>query len=122
MDRIEQKKQRRIRRKQRVRKGLYGTAQCPRLSVSRSLKHIYAQLIDDVAGHTLLEASTVSGELRGSMGFGGNVAAAAKVGEALGQRALAKGITRAAFDRNGYKYHGRVKALAEGARKAGLRI
>jgi large subunit ribosomal protein L18 len=119
---IEVKTQRRMRRKMRVRKKIFGTAERPRLSVFRSLKNIYAQLIDDVAGQTLTEASTVSKELRGSLKYGGNVAAAAQVGTLLGQRALAKGIKQATMDRNGYRFHGRVKAVAEAARKAGLKI
>jgi len=122
MDRIEQKKKRRLRRKMRVRKTIFGTADCPRLTVSRSLQNIYAQLIDDGAGRTLAEASSVSKELAGSLKSGGNKQAAAEVGKLLGQRAGAKGISRAVFDRNGYKFHGRVKALAEAAREAGLTI
>lgn len=122
MERFEQKKQRRMRRKKRVRKGVYGTAECPRLTVFRSLKNIHAQLVDDDAGCTIAEASTKGKEFKGSIPYGGNVAAAGKIGELIGQRALAKGITCAAFDRNGYKFHGRVKALAEAARKAGLTI
>ncbi|MFQ6048460.1 MAG: 50S ribosomal protein L18, partial [Phycisphaerae bacterium] len=108
------------RRKRRVRKRVFGTPERPRLTVYRSLKHIYAQLIDDTAGRTLASASTVDRELRQTVGYGGNVEAAGKVGRALGQRALAKGIRQVAFDRNGYRFHGRVKALAEAARQAGL--
>jgi len=111
---------RRERRKKRVRKHIYGTAQMPRLSVFRSLKHIYAQLIDDDRGQTLVEASSRSPELRGT--YGGNKTGAASVGKLLGERATAKGISQAAFDRNGYRFHGRIKALADAAREAGLRI
>ncbi len=122
MSELTQKLERRDRRRKRVRKGVYGTAEKPRLTVFRSLKNIYAQLIDDVAGKTVAEASTVSKELKGAMAYGGNKSAAAQVGKLLGQRATAKGIRQAAFDRNGYKFHGRIKALAEAAREAGLKV
>jgi large subunit ribosomal protein L18 len=122
MERLKLKAIQRLRRKKRVRKNVFGTAERPRLSVYRSLQHIYAQLIDDTAGRTLVEASTVSKEVRGSLKYGGNKEAAAKVGTLLAERAKAKGITAAAFDRNGYKYHGRVKALAEAVRKGGLSV
>ena len=120
MDSIKLKKIRRARRRKRVRKGVTGTADRPRLTVSRSAKHIYAQIIDDDAGVTLCEASTRNKELRGSISYGGNIAAAAAVGTALAARAKAKGIERICFDRNGYKFHGRVKGLADAARKGGL--
>lgn len=111
----------RDRRHRRVRKKVLGTAERPRLNVFRSLKHIYAQVIDDEAGVTLVAASTVEPELREAVGgYGGNVEAAKVVGRAIAQRALARGITKVVFDRGGYKYHGRVKALAEAAREAGL--
>lgn len=119
---ILEKVQRRERRKKRIRKRVFGTAEQPRLTVFRSLKNIYAQLIDDVSGQTLVEASSRNKDLRGSVGYGGNKAAAVQVGKMLGERALAKGIKQAAFDRNGYKYHGRVKALADAAREAGLKV
>jgi large subunit ribosomal protein L18 len=86
------------------------------------LKNIYAQLIDDVSGQTLVEASSRGKDLRSGVGYGGNKAAATKVGKILGERALAKGIKQAAFDRNGYKYHGRIKALADAVREAGLKV
>ena len=111
-----------LRRKKRVRKRIYGTVDCPRLTVFRSLKNIYAQLIDDAAGRTLASASTMGKDLQGQVGYGGNVSAASAVGKLLAERALATGIKRVVFDRNGYKYHGRVKALAEAAREAGLKI
>lgn len=120
MERTKLKLVRRERRKKRVRKNIYGTAETPRLTVFRSLKHIYAQLIDDDQGQTVAEASTRSPELKDS--YGGNKAAAAKVGKLLGEKALAKGISRAAFDRNGFRFHGRIKALADAAREAGLKI
>ena len=122
MDNIEIKKQRRSRRKMRVRKNVHGTLERPRLTVTRSLQHIYAQLIDDVAGRTLVEASSITKELRGSMKYSGNKAAAVAVGKLLAQRAVAKGIKAAVFDRNGYMFHGRIKALADAAREAGLKI
>ena len=119
---IEIKVQRRTRRKRRVRKHVYGTAERPRMSVFRSLKNIYAQLIDDDAGRTLVEVSTRSKELAGALTSGGNKTAAAVVGKLLGERALAKGLRTATVDRNGYRYHGRIKALVEAAREAGLKI
>ncbi len=120
MERTKLKLVRRERRKKRVRKHIYGTAEAPRLTVFRSLKHIYAQLVDDDKGQTLVAASTQSPELKDS--YGGNKAAAAKVGKLLGEKALAKGISRAAFDRNGFRFHGRLKALADAAREAGLKM
>ena len=111
----------RERRHRRVRKKVLGTAERPRLNVFRSLKHIYAQVIDDEAGVTLVAASTVEPELREAVGgYGGNVEAARVVGRAIAERALARGIRKVVFDRGGYRYHGRVKALAEAAREAGL--
>lgn len=105
------------RRRARVRGKVHGTAERPRLSVRRSLKHLYAQLIDDVTGRTLAAASTVSLKLDGN-----NVDAAAKVGAALAEKAKAAQIDTCAFDRGGRLYHGRVKALAEAAREAGLKF
>jgi large subunit ribosomal protein L18 len=101
---------------QRLRKRLRGSSARPRLNVFRSLKHIYAQVVDDSRGHTLVAA----GSLEKDSGNGGNVAGARDVGKLVAERALAKGIARVVFDRGGYKYHGRVKALAEAAREAGL--
>ena len=101
---------------QRLRKRLRGSSARPRLNVFRSLKHIYAQVVDDSRGHTLVAA----GSLEQGSGNGGNVAGARDVGKLVAERALAKGIARVVFDRGGYKYHGRVKALAEAAREAGL--
>ncbi|MGQ9525624.1 MAG: 50S ribosomal protein L18 [Armatimonadota bacterium] len=116
------KRQLRIRRHRRVRKKVSGTPQRPRLCVFRSLRHIYAQVIDDVAGATLVSASTLEPEVRELLNGsgGGNVEAAKKVGAVVARRAVEKGITRVVFDRGGYKYHGRVKALAEAAREGGL--
>ena len=107
----------RLKRHKRVRAKLSGTPERPRLNVFRSEKNIYAQVIDDVAGNTLVSASSLE---KGFEGRGNNCEAAAKVGEAIAQRAKDKGIDTVVFDRGGYLYHGRVKALAEGARKAGL--
>ena len=116
------KTERRERRKKRCRKHVFGTASRPRMSVSRSLKNIYVQLIDDEAGRTVAEASTVSKDLRGAVANGGNVAAATQVGKLLAERAKGKGIKTATLDRNGYRYHGRVKALTDAARESGLKI
>ena len=107
----------RQKRHKRVRGKISGTSQCPRLNVFRSDKHMYAQLIDDVAGVTLCAASTLDKDFNG---YGGNAEAAKKVGLALAQKAKEKGIVDVVFDRSGYVYHGRVAALAEGAREGGL--
>lgn len=112
--------ERRKRRHRRVRRNVIGTPERPRLNVFRSLKHIYAQVIDDRAGHTLVSASTLDPEVRKRIDGMRPVEQAEVVGEVVGARALEKGIKRVVFDRGGYKYHGRVKAVAEGARKAGL--
>ncbi|HEY2038294.1 MAG TPA: 50S ribosomal protein L18 [Edaphobacter sp.] len=103
----------------RIREKLSGTAERPRLNVYRSLDHIYTQLIDDASGVTLASASTLAkkGEAKKT---GGNIAAAAEVGKAIAERAQAKGIKKVVFDRGGYLYHGRIKALADAAREAGL--
>ncbi len=112
---------RRARRHGRVRRKVGGTAGRPRVCVFRSLRHIYAQAIDDTARRTLVAASSVDPELRGKVD-GGNVGGAEAVGEAFARKATALGIADVVFDRGGYKYHGRVKALADGARKGGLRF
>lgn len=109
----------RKKRHARVRTKINGTAERPRLNVYRSNKNIYAQIIDDVAGHTLVSASTLEKEFEGT---GNNKEAAAKVGELLAKRAVEKNITSVVFDRGGYLYHGRVKALAEAARENGLQF
>nr|CAA79793.1 ribosomal protein L18 [Thermotoga maritima] len=116
----ESKKEQRLRRHRRVRKKVFGTPERPRLCVFRSNKHIYAQIIDDTIGHTLVSASTLVPELREKLQKTWNVEAAKEVGLLIGKRALEKGIKKVVFDRGGYKYHGRVKALADGAREAGL--
>lgn len=110
----------RKRRHERVRKSVQGTAAKPRLSVFKSLSHIYAQLIDDTNGKTLLAASTTEKEVNASLKHGGNVEAAKKVGANLAERALQKNIKHVVFDRGGNKYHGCVKALADAAREKGL--
>jgi large subunit ribosomal protein L18 len=102
----------------RIRRKVRGTTEHPRLAVYRSLNHIYAQVIDDETGATLAAASTTEKDLRGSTG--GNIEAAKRIGKEIAQRALAKGINRVVFDRGGYLYHGRVKALTDAAREAGL--
>ena len=104
----------------RIRKKLQGTAERPRLNVFRSLKHIYAQIIDDTRGNTLAAAGSVAKD--SSLGGGGNQTAARAVGKLIAERALEKGIRQVAFDRGGYRYHGRVKALADAAREAGLQF
>jgi len=104
----------------RVRRKIHGTAQRPRLNVYRSLKQIYAQLIDDDNGTTLTSASTFEKEVKEKLGKSYNVEAGAVVGELIAKRALEKGIKDVVFDRGGYKYHGRVKALADAVRKTGL--
>jgi len=109
-----------LRRKWHVRKKVFGTPDRPRLSVFRSNRHIYAQIIDDVAGATLVSASTRAKGLRDQLPNGGDKKAAQLVGEAVAKQALQVGIKCVCFDRNRYKFHGRVKALAETARKAGL--
>ncbi len=120
MKQLEKKVFMRQRRKRRVRGRVSGTAERPRLSVFRSHMNIYAQLIDDMAGKTLASASSRDKDLAGEVGYGGNKAAATKVGAALAAKALEAGIKAVVFDRNGYKYHGRVKELADAARKGGL--
>ena len=116
------KAKRLARRKFATRKALFGTTQRPRLSVYRSSKHIYAQLIDDMSGKTLAAASSTIGEVRGGLKNGGNIAAAKAVGKAIAQRGKAAGVQAVAFDRGGRMYHGRVKALADAAREAGLKF
>jgi large subunit ribosomal protein L18 len=125
--RPEKKVEARLRRKKRVRKKIFGYPERPRVSVFRSHKHIYAQIINDVEGHTLVALSSLSPEVRAKIEelkskgeIKGKVDVARLVGRMLAEKAKAKGITKVVFDRNGYKYHGRVKALAEGLREGGL--
>lgn len=114
-------KARRLRHR-RVRSRISGTSERPRLNVFRSLKHIYAQVIDDTQGYTLVAASTVDSELAKSLGGKSKKEQAAQVGKAIAERARAAGIEEVVFDRGGYLYHGRVKALADGAREGGLKF
>ena len=127
MGKLEKRKRKveaRLKRKRRVRKKIFGTPDRPRLSVYKSCKHIYAQIIDDTIGHTLVAASSLSSEIREKFEElkkeGGKTAVAKAVGELIAKKALEKGIKKVCFDRGGFKYHGRVKFLAEGARSAGL--
>ncbi len=110
----------RQRRTWRVRKRVRGTTERPRLCIMRSLKHTYAQVIDDTAGKTLASAATTEGELKGKVKYGGNKAAAEAIGQVIAERAIAAGIKQVCFDRGSAQYHGRVQALADAARKAGL--
>ncbi len=122
MEKLKAKRAGLLRRKTRVRGKISGDATRPRLCVTRTNSNIYAQLIDDVAGVTIASASTIDSEVRGSVKSGGNIDAAKAVGELVGRRAAEKGVTEVVFDRSGRLYHGRVKALAEGARSAGLKF
>lgn len=118
----ESRNDKRLVRHERIRKNLSGTPEMPRLCVFRSNKNISAQIIDDVNGVTLVSASTIDKELKSEIKYGGNKEAAKIVGEAIGKRALDKGIETVCFDRGGFLYHGRVKELADGARSAGLKF
>jgi large subunit ribosomal protein L18 len=122
MAKVKTAREARIRRHRRIRKRIQGTPERPRLAVFRSLNHIYAQVIDDTRGHTLVAASDLEPALREQRAGKTKVEIASLVGETLARRALEKGITRVVFDRGGFKYHGRVKALAEAARQAGLQF
>jgi large subunit ribosomal protein L18 len=117
------KREARLRRRKRVRKKIKGTEEVPRLSVFKSSRHIYAQVVDDTSAKTLVEASSLSKDLRQHVeGMGGNRKGAAMVGEHIAKRALKKGIDRVVFDRSGFLYHGRIKVLAEAAREHGLKF
>ena len=120
MKRLIEKMVRRTRRKRHIRRRVIGDADRPRLTVFRSHKNISAQIIDDSVGKTIVSASTRDKGVRDGVGYGGNKAAATVVGSALAERAVEAGIKKVVFDRNGYAYHGRVKDLAEAARKGGL--
>jgi len=120
MDKAKEKRLARKRRHIRVRKRVSGTAERPRLNVFRSSKHIHAQIIDDTRGHTLVAVSTIDAEVRAQVDDKDKTAQAKVVGQVLAQRAQAAGIDQVVFDRGGYMYHGRVKALAEAAREGGL--
>lgn len=114
------RKKARLKRKKRIRKTMVGTQQRPRLSVFRSSKHIYAQVIDDTHGLTLAAASSMEKAVKEQPEFDNKVAAANFVGKLIGERAIEKGVNKVVFDRNGFLYHGRVKAVSDGAREAGL--
>ncbi|RKZ27251.1 50S ribosomal protein L18 [bacterium] len=122
MDKNKRKRLKRKKRHMRVRKKIFGTPERPRLCVFRSLKHIYAQIIDDTVGHTLVAASTLSPEIRDRIKGMKKTEQAKEVGKLLAKLALEQGIEKVAFDRAGYRYHGRVRALAEGAREGGLKF
>lgn len=122
MGSLSQKTQARLKRKKRIRKNLMGSADRPRLCVFRSAKHIYAQVIDDSIGQTLAAASSMEKAVRDKAESKNKVADANAVGQVIGQRATEKGIKQVVFDRNGFLYHGRIKAVSEGARKAGLKF
>lgn len=120
MSSLSQKSHSRIKRKNRVRKKIRGTSERPRLNVFKSAKHIYAQLINDTTGSTVASFSTLSQELGSGLKYTGNLEAATKVGSMIAKVALEKGVSKVVFDRNGFLYHGRIKALAEAAREQGL--
>jgi large subunit ribosomal protein L18 len=122
MDHQKEKRRRQLRRRRHVRAGITGTTERPRLTVFRSSKHIYAQLIDDLQGVTLAAASSLAADVREKLPYGGNVKAAKAVGTRLAEIAREKGITKAAFDRGHYRFHGRIKALADAAVAAGLKF
>jgi large subunit ribosomal protein L18 len=116
------KEQNRLKRKKRIRSHIFGTNIRPRMTIFKSLNHCYVQLIDDDAQKTIVAASTVSKELKGSLAQPGNTEAARKLGHLIAEKALSMNITSVVFDRNGFLYHGRVKAVAEGAREKGLQF
>ena len=120
MGSLQFKKEARLRRKQRVRKKVFGTPDRPRLSVFRSARHIYAQIIDDSRGLTIVAASSMEKELRDASKSGDKRAVAVEIGKRIAGRAKEKGISKVVFDRGGFMYHGRVKALSDGAREGGL--
>jgi len=120
MSKTNKKHAARIRRKAHIRKTVRGTAARPRLSVFRSASHIYAQVVDDVSGRTIVSANTLQADLRGD--GSGNKEGASRVGTAVAERAIAAGVSQVVFDRNGFLFHGRVKALADAARAAGLKF
>jgi large subunit ribosomal protein L18 len=122
MNRLVAKREAIAARKKRVRRKVFGTAGRPRLTVYKSGKHVYAQIIDDATGRTLVAASSMGRDLRDDLKTTGTVEAAKTVGAAIGKKALARDITQVVFDRNGYPFHGKVKALADAAREAGLQF
>ena len=120
MGSLNKKTEARLKRKRRVRKNIFGTEARPRLTVFRSGRHIYAQIVVDTNGHTLVSASTLHEEVRQQLPVEGKVGAAKLVGKVVAQRAMDKGVSKVVFDRNGFLYHGRIRAVATGAREQGL--
>ncbi len=120
MGKLDIKRQARLKRKKRIRKHIIGTGDRPRLCVFRSAKHIYAQVVDDSTGRTLAAAGSTEGEIRGQSDLKGKISVASLVGKLAGERAMQQGIKKVVFDRNGFLYHGRIKAVSDGAREAGL--
>jgi large subunit ribosomal protein L18 len=122
MDAQKLKHRRQLRRRHHVRKGIVGTSERPRLTVFRSSKHVYAQLINDLDGVTLAAVSSLAKDVKAGLPYGGNIKAAVVIGQKIAEIAKGKGITKVAFDRGHYRYHGRIKALADAARKGGLQF
>ncbi len=122
MGTLNEKKEARLKRKRSIRKKISGTSDRPRLTVFRSSKHIYAQIIDDIAGRTLAAASSLEKVVKEASDIENNMAMAQYIGKLVGERAIEKGVQKVVFDRNGFLYHGRVKAVSEGAREAGLKF
>jgi large subunit ribosomal protein L18 len=120
MGSMDKKRLARLKRKKRIRKSIFGTLQRPRLSIFRSAKHIYAQIIDDTTGHTLASASTLEKKAKEFPEYKNKVSAATFIGKLVAERANEKGVKKVVFDRSGFLYHGRVKAVSDGAREAGL--
>jgi large subunit ribosomal protein L18 len=120
MGSAEERKLARLKRKSRIRRKIQGTPERPRLTVFRSAKHIYAQIVDDTSGSTLAAASSMEKSVKDNPGFENKVAKANFIGKLVGERAVEKNIKRVVFDRNGFLYHGRIKAVSDGARAAGL--
>ena len=120
MGRLELKQQTRLKRKKRIRKKINGTSERPRLCVFRSAKHIYAQVVDDSNGRTIAAAGSVEEKIKAQSELKGKISIASLVGQSVGERAIKQGVQKVVFDRNGFLYHGRIKAVSDGARKAGL--
>jgi len=120
MGSVDIKRQARIKRKKRIRKNMTGTPERPRLSVFRSARHVYAQIVDDTHGATVVAASSIEKAVKSQPRFENKIAQAMHIGQLIAERAAEKGIKKVVFDRNGFLYHGRIKAISDGARKAGL--
>jgi len=121
-DRVVEKRRKAARRRQHVRKSVRGSANRPRLSVFRSARHIYAQIVDDDSGRSIAAVSSTSKEVRSESSVGGNIASARSMGQLLAEKAKTQGVSEVVFDRGSYLYHGRIKALADGAREGGLQF